>query len=554
MRGRNLMQAGDDEGAIAAYCIAKGLLNSGNNNDVSTDPRLPLARLYTKCGRYSEAETEYQGLMSYGGTPIKYEYGQFLMNQGRFASAMSIWSDLISQNPKDPIPVYGMALALEATDSPDSAKDYYHRCVDMAPNSEQAANAKMKLARLDSAIEKRDSGTFFPVDPEYGEGVLGWWSLEKMPLHVYIDDGTNVRGYRPEMKNFIYRALEEWRQASKGHITFVLDPPDPKGEAAWREAFGKTDPLLKMESTKMQAPEDPVITNIHVHWTESLGGLALGLAWTSAYGSKMKGKKHALNSTAHIWINTNSLADGSAIPKITAANTAILEKQNRVISEVSVHEFGHVLGLPHSSNSKDVMCSGIFSLNTSDLLESRALSVGDIRSLAEHYNNFEGRGYPASAILVDDDEKADDKPSELKPPAASGGGKGSFKVTALPSTDSSSSEAKKNPSPNNKGAGSPYSIHIPSPQELAKKRLEKDLNDANFEIETKNYAEAITKLDSILLQQPANPSAHYMKAVAYVYLKNYKEAQKEYALVIKAAPGSALAQRASEGLAKLKNN
>lgn len=550
MRGRNLMQAGDDENAIAAFCMAKGLLNSGNNNDIATDPRLPLARLYAKCGRYSEAETEYQGLMSYGGAQVKYEYGQFLMNQGRFSSAMSIWTELMGQNPKDPIPVYGMALALEATDSPDSAKEYYHRCIDMSPNSEQAANAKVKLARLDTAIEKRDSGSFFPVDPEYGEGVLGWWSLDKMPLHVYIDDGTNVRGYRPEMKSFIYRALEEWRQASKGKLFFVVDPTDPKGEAAWREAFGKTDPLIKMESTKMQPPDDPIATNIHVHWTESLGGLALGLAWTSAYGNKMKGKKNAINSNAHIWINTNSLADGSPIPKITAANTAILEKQNRVVSEVSVHEFGHVLGMPHSSNSRDVMCSGIFALNTQDLLESRPLSVGDIRSLAEHYGNYEGRGYPASAILSDDDdEKSVEKNAAEKPPNPNG--KSSVKVTALPSVDIGGTDAKKPAVPNTVSAN-PYALHIPSPQEIAKKKLTQALNDANFELEAKNYSEAIAKLDRILIEQPNNPSAHYMKAVANVFLKNYKEAQSEYALVIKCAPGSALAQRASDGLAKIK--
>ena len=526
-RARALESSGDDEGAINAYVLAKGLL-SVSNHDISVDPRLPLARLYAKCGRYSEAESEYQALLPTGGFQIKAEYGEFLMNQGKFSAASSVWTDLLAQNPNDLSVLYAMGHCLEASDNIDSAKDYYNKIISLDSDSREAAAAESRLKRLGNAIEKRESQTFFPVDPEFGKVGLGWWNLKNMPIHVYIDDGSAVKGYRSDFKNCVYRAMEAWRQASGGKINFVLDPPDPKNEAAWKDVLGKVDPLVRIEADS-KLPDDPVKTGIHVHWTESLGGVAIGLAWTNPFGNRVneKGERNSLITSGHVWLNTNCLADGKALPKISAANTAVLEKQDRMLSEVAIHEFGHALGLMHSSNPKDVMCSGIFAMNSTDLVDARTLSTGDLASLAEHYNNFEGTGFP-SDVAVREDDGTGEKGSKTIAVVSTGG------TSAGPTTPVSG-----------KASSASKSETVPG--------VSKDLNAAMFDINSKRYADGIQKLEKVLQANPANSSALYLRAVAQVMMHKYSEAAGDYEKVIKLSPGSDLAKRAEEGLRKIKH-
>ncbi len=522
IRAKALQDQGDDEGALNAYILAKSLF-AGTSADINADARLPLARLYAKCGRYQEADAEYQGLLSYGKR-IKYEYGQFLLNQGKFSAATSVFSDLLAQDANDPIALYGMGIALEASDNMDSAKDYYEKLCSVAPESTAAESARDRLERLGQAINARSSAKFFPVDPEFGKAGLGWWNLEKMPIHVYIDDGSAVPGFRTEMKNNIFRAMETWKNASRGKISFVVDPPDSKAEQAWKQAFGKTDPLVRI-SQSTALPDDPVKSNLHIHWTDSLGGVALGLTWTTPLQNQVnkEGFKDCLIKQGHIWLHTNCLADGSELPKITQANTALLEKQDRVLSEVTIHEFGHALGLPHSSNPKDIMCSGIFALTTKDLVEGRTLSQGDMGSLAEHYNNFEGTGFPQEAEVKASKETS--KTKEIK----------SIIVLVPPGKDEEIN-ARSAASAENKRS----SFH-----------KDQELNDVVFDISVRSYEEGLIKLEKILKRDAKNPRAIYLQAVIYVLQHKYSQAESSYKQVLKLAPETALAERAKSGLKKI---
>lgn len=77
------------------------------------------------------------------------------------------------------------------------------------------------------------------------------------------------------------------------------------------------------------------------------------------------------------------------------------------------------------------------------------------------------------------------------------------------------------------------------------------LKEALFDLHSKEYEKCFNTLNKILLENPNNPSARYVRGVAYVLTRQYAKAADDYRQVLRLLPGSELANRASEGLKKI---
>lgn len=205
-------------------------------------------------------------LPTYAASPCasQYQTGYVYYRQGAFTKALEVWRLLLQSQEACEEKVYSIfyiGIIFEKSGNTDEARKLFERVIEMAaPNSNLATAADQHLQRLTEkqmVQNGQDDHTIRLVQwsqqqtktPNYLSHVLEGgrvthWDLNRMPLRVFVADGSKVPGWKPAYTNVIAQAAGLWERASGGALRFVLVPQEKDADiiVRWANAFSRHTP------------------------------------------------------------------------------------------------------------------------------------------------------------------------------------------------------------------------------------------------------------------------------------------------------------------------
>jgi predicted Zn-dependent protease len=164
------------------------------------------------------------------------------------------------------------------------------------------------------------------------------WARSSLPLKVYITNGAGVQGFRPEMRQILIQAFDEWAQASQGKIAWQLVNDLHQADIA---CTFRGSPRSSDEGVE--------------------GGRTATTIVTDRYGREY--------------------IESAQMELLTRLHGVSIDASE--FRKAALHEVGHALGLQgHSSTSTDIMYFAV-AKSQSPYLQSR-----DINTLMKLYSSY----------------------------------------------------------------------------------------------------------------------------------------------------------------------
>jgi predicted Zn-dependent protease len=275
------------------------------------------------------------------------QHAQALYESGQYHYAADELKVLLSAHPEDTDALLLMAKSLQSMHRAEKAIGYYEKFAAALPKDDPRAQQYKTLiqvlrdnttATANDAASRQKAGDYLAA--MHGSDFAHW----KDPAHirVYVQDGKDVDGYRPEFEEALRQAFDDWNESTGGKIGFEF-------------------------------VNDPAQGQITVTWTSDLHAPALqaeaGLA-TTTYD------EDGLSKASVQLLTLDPFKDGP------------IGKNH--LYNVCLHEIGHALGLGgHSPHDEDIMSPMLYT--------QQGLSARDVNTILALYTQ-DGTTLPPSQM------------------------------------------------------------------------------------------------------------------------------------------------------------
>jgi tetratricopeptide (TPR) repeat protein len=155
---------------------------------------------------------------------------------GKYDIAIPFFQKSIQENPQDANRVFYLGLSQARAQKYQDARDSFEQVLQMVPsNSDLATRARANISFI-TRTQITTQGTNKTAQDAVSQasrrednyltsiisfGKVVHWDPARMPLKVYISDGSKVQGWQPAMKNIVFQAMSTWQNASYNKIRFV---------------------------------------------------------------------------------------------------------------------------------------------------------------------------------------------------------------------------------------------------------------------------------------------------------------------------------------------
>lgn len=200
-----------------------------------------------KAQKFKEAEPIAEALSKSAPSipEIQCIYGEILVKVGKVEQAHTIAKKLTESMPDDPRTWSLMGNTCLYSGRKAEALSAYKKYISLANNANTKVQASGLITLLSQEIadEKKNQiisppGTYLSAATVYG--VIRWTS-DKMPLKVFIKDGSSIRGYQSSFIDVLKESFGQWQERSDNTVsfTFVETVPESDIEVYWSDDKAK---------------------------------------------------------------------------------------------------------------------------------------------------------------------------------------------------------------------------------------------------------------------------------------------------------------------------